>query len=158
MIFDYGRFGGRAHGHPAKLATIPSLNGQIVSMDYGYGWHGQPAGHGWHMRSYSHNVVVADGRDQRMAAWPVVMGRLRGPRREGPAVDRRRKRSVTQPHPYAPCALFTAPAGIVDLFLCRSETQHTYDWMFHSQGVAQAGFRAAAVPQLAAEGPLKFAL
>ena len=30
--------------------------------------------------------------------------------------------------------LFTAPAGIVDLFLCRSETQHTYDWMFHCAG------------------------
>ena len=42
VIVDYGLYGGRAHGQPAKLATIPSFNGQIVSMEYGYGMHGNP--------------------------------------------------------------------------------------------------------------------
>jgi len=159
VIFDYVRYGGRSHGHPAKLATIPSLNGQIVSMEYGYGLHGKPVSPGFHMRSYAHNVVVADGRDQFHASAAVPVGSLREShnapnvqwvdaesQRIYAGIDMRR-------------TVFTTDFGIVDLHVCRSKTSHQYDWMYHSFGTANSpAVSLAAVDQLADSGPLTFAV
>ncbi len=158
VIFDYGRYGGRAHGHPAKLATIPSMNGQIVSMDYGYGWFGNPSGPGWHVRSYAHNVVVVDGSDQRGAVGPVPRGRLREARADGNVQWIDAESDLLYDGVYMRRVLFTTDAGIVDLFLCRSDVEHQYDWMFHSFGVADANLGLASAPKLADSGPLSFAI
>ena len=158
VIFDYGRYGGRSHGHPAKLATIPSLNGQIVSMEYGYGLHGKPVSPGFHMRSYAHNVVVADGRDQFHASAAVPVGSLRESHSDPNVqwVDAESQRIYTGIAMRR--TVFTTDFGIVDLHLCRSEGPHQYDWMYHSFGVADSpAVTLAAVDQLADSGPLTFA-
>jgi hypothetical protein len=156
VIFDYGKFSGRTHGHPAKLQTIPSLNGQIVSMEYGYGAFGKPEGGGFHTRSYAHNVVVADGRDQRSAAGPIQIGDLREAAGEADVQWIDADSSRIYDGIYLRRTLFTTDFGIVDLHLCRSDREHTYDWMFHSFGVAKPAFQTAPV-QLEQRGPLAFA-
>ena len=159
VIFDYGLFGGRSHGHAAKLATIPSFNGQIVSMEYGYGAHGKPVSTGFHTRSYAHNVVVVDGREQFHTSGAVPVGSLReaqgGARvqwvdaessRIYQGIDLRR-------------TVFTTDFGIVDLHHCQAKKEHQYDWMFHSFGTARSvDAQPTAVPQLAEAGPLTFAV
>lgn len=157
VIFDYGLFDGRTHGHPAKLQTIPSFNGQIVSMEYGYGMHGNPVAHGFHMRSYAHNVVVADGQDQFHASSAVPVGRLRGSYSDHNVqwVDAESTRIYQGIEMRR--TLFVTDFGIVDLYLCRSSTRHQYDWMYHSFGEASVlGLKLAKVKQLAESGPLKF--
>jgi len=157
VIFDYGRYGGRAHGHPAKLATIPSFNGQIVSMEYGYGMHGNPVSPGFHMRSYAHNVVVADGRDQFGSSGAVEVGKLResGFDKGLQWIDADSRKIYDGI--YLRRTLFVAPFGIVDLHLCQSDVEHTYDWLFHSFGVATGEGEYQPVGKLADQGPLAFA-
>lgn len=156
VIFDYGLHGGRSHGHPAKLATIPSFNGQITSMEYGYGKLGELMS--LYTSSYAHNVVVADGKNQFGSSGAVPVGSLRGSfadkavqwidaesTRIYPGIEMRR-------------TVFTTPFGIVDLHLCKSDTSHQYDWMFHSFGKAQPeGLTLAPVDQLNPGGVLRFA-
>ena len=156
VIFDYGLYGGRSHGHPAKLATIPSFNGQITSMEYGYGKLGELMS--LYTSSYAHNVVVADGRNQFSSSGAIPVGRLRGSfsdptiqwadaesKRIYQGIDMRR-------------TVFTTSFGVVDLHLCKSETSHQYDWMFHSFGEAHPEeLTLAPVRQLNPGGVLKFA-
>jgi len=157
VIVDYGLFGGRAHGQPAKLATIPSFNGQIVSMEYGYGMHGNPIAEGFHMRSYAHNVVVVDGKDQFAASGAVPVGKLRGSY-SGPEIQWIDTESTKiYANIYMRRTVFTTDFGIVDLYLCRSDQTHRYDWMFHSFGIAKST-GCQPVAKLADTGPLAFAV
>jgi hypothetical protein len=156
VIFDYGLFGGRSHGHPAKLATIPSFNGQIVSMEYGYGKLGELMS--LYTSSYAHNVVVADGRGQFATGGAVPVGSLRGTFSDAAvqwadAESTRIYNGIEMRR-----TVFTTDFGIVDLHLCRSKMPHQYDWMFHSFGEAKPeGITLKPVKQLAATGPLRFA-
>ena len=157
VIFDYGMHGGRAHGHAAKLATIPSFNGQIVSMEYGYGML-QPVGSGFHTQSYAHNVVVADGKSQFGSSAAVPVGSLRESHSDPQVqwIDAESTRIYNGI--YMRRTVFTTDFGIVDLHLCRSDHAHQYDWMYHSFGVARgAGFQPAKIDKLANAGPLTFA-
>jgi len=156
VIFDYGKSGGRSHAHAAKLATVPSFTGQIVSMEYGYGMHGNPVAAGFHMRSYAHNVVVADGESQFIAASPVQIGNLRESHSEEQIqwIDADSDRIYKDI--YMRRTLFTTDFGIVDLYLCRADKEHQYDWMFHSFGVAGTELPLKSVAKLAESGPLTF--
>ena len=158
VIFDYGKMGGRAHGHPAKLATVPSLNGQITSMEYGYGWHGKPISHGFHMQSYAHNVVVADGKSQRHATGTIQIGNFRESygAKDVQWIDADSTRIYKGI--YMRRTVFTTPFGIVDLHLCASDAEHTYDWMYHSFGVPESTGSPEPVDKLADSGPLTFAV
>ena len=156
VIFDYGLYGGRSHGHPAKLATIPSFNGQIVSMEYGYGKLGELMS--LYQSSYAHNVVVVDGRNQFGSGAAVPVGKLCGSyggediqwidadsSRIYKGVEMRR-------------TVFTTDFGIVDFHLCRSEKSRQYDWMYHSFGEASfKGPKPKKLESLAKSGPLRFA-
>jgi len=156
VIFDYGLHGGRSHGHPAKLATIPSFNGQITSMEYGYGKLGELMS--LYTSSYAHNVVVADGRNQFGSSGAVPVGSLRGSFADAAiqwvdAESTRIYKGIEMRR-----TVFTTPFGIVDLHLCNSDTTHQYDWMFHSFGTAQPeGLALAPVEQLNPGGVLRFA-
>ena len=156
VIFDYGLHGGRSHGHPAKLATIPSFNGQITSMEYGYGKLGELMS--LYTSSYAHNVVVADARNQFGSSGAVPVGSLRGSFADSTiqwvdAESTRIYKGIEMRR-----TVFTTSFGIVDLHLCNSETSHQYDWMFHSFGEAQPeGLTLAPVKQLNPGGVLRFA-
>ena len=156
VIFDYGMHGGRSHGHAAKLATIPSFNGQIVSMEYGYGML-QPVGSGFHTQSYAHNVVVADGKSQFGASAAVPVGRLRESKddRSIQWIDAESTRIYDGI--YMRRTVFVTNFGLVDLHLCRSDVSHEYDWMFHSFGVAGSPEVVMRPQRLAERGPLTFA-
>ena len=156
VLFDYGKFGGRAHGHAAKLATVPSFNGQIVSMEYGYGMHGQPVAGGFHVRSYAHNVVLADGKSQFGAISPVQVGELRESHSEETLQWIDADSSRIYKDIYMRRTLFTTDFGIVDLYLSRAEKEHQYDWMFHSFGVAGTDEKLKPVAKNDSEGPLTF--
>jgi len=156
-IFDYGLHGGRSHGHAAKLATIPSFNGQIVSMEYGYGKLGELMS--LYTSSYAHNVVVADGRSQAGGSGPVPIGQLRGHHGEPGLqwVDAESDQIYNDIHMRR--TVFNTKFGLVDIYLCRSDAEHQYDWMFHSFGEAKPEkLTLNPLEQLAASGPLRFAI
>ena len=157
VIFDYGLFGGRSHGHAAKLATIPSFNGQIVSMEYGYGML-QPVGSGFHTHSYAHNVVVADGKSQFSTGGAVPVGQLRESHSDSRVQWIDADSTKIYDGIYMRRTVFTTDFGIVDVHLCKSDEPHQYDWMFHSFGVSRGvGFQPVSVDRLADSGPLTFA-
>ena len=135
VIFDYGLHGGRSHGHAAKLATIPSFHGQIVSMEYGYGKLGELMS--LYTSSYAHNVVIADGRGQAGGSGPVPIGQLRGQHSEPGLqwIDAESDRIYKGIHMRR--TVFNTDFGLVDIYLCRSDAEHQYDWMFHSFGEAK---------------------
>ena len=108
--------------------------------------------------SYSHNVVVVDGRDQRGAVGPVVMGRLREARATGDVQWIDAESDKLYDGVAMRRVVFTTDVGIIDLFLCQSNEEHVYDWMFHSFGAAKPGIPLADVPKLADGGPLTFAI
>ena len=156
VIFDYGLHGGRSHGHAAKLATIPSFNGQIVSMEYGYGML-QPVGSGFHTRSYAHNVVVADGKSQFGGGAAVQVGQLRESHGDAKVQWIDAESTKIYDGIYMRRTVFTTDFGIVDLHGCRSDEPHEYDWMFHSFGEASGVNFQLAKEKLADSGPLTFA-
>jgi hypothetical protein len=110
------------------------------------------------MQSYSHNVVIADGSSQRGGSGPIQIGDFResygGKDIQWTDADSERiYRGI-----YMRRTVFTAPFGIVDLYLSTSDAEHTYDWMYHSFGVAKPTGSPKPVDKLANGGPLTFAV
>ena len=59
VLFDYGKYGGRFHGHPSKLSILTAYNGQIGSQDFGDLTRNATEGNNdWFMGGYSHNTCL----------------------------------------------------------------------------------------------------
>lgn len=133
VIFDYGRAEGRCHGHPARLASITSFNGQITSSDFGDMFRGKPE-NALVCSTYGHNTVAADGCNQARAGGPIKLGDQRetGGDKLVQWIDADSNRLY--PGIYMRRTLFVTDQGVIDFYLCRSDKEHTYDWMYHSFG------------------------
>ena len=158
VIFDYGLMGGRSHGHAAKLATIPSFNGQIVSMEYGYGKLGELME--LYTSSYAHNVVIADESSQAGSAGAIQIGTLIESFKSEELQWIDAHSSKIYPDIYMRRTVFTTPFGIVDLYLCRAEDDkdHQYDWVFHSFGEASTDGKMKRINKLHEHNVLRFAI
>ena len=108
------------------------------------------------MRSYAHNVVVADGKGQFAATSPVQVGEFRESHSEKELQWIDADSTRIYKNIYMRRTLFTTDFGIVDLYLSRAEKEHQYDWMFHSFGVAGTGPALKPVERIALDGPLTF--
>lgn len=157
VVFDYGRYGGRCHGQPTKLSTVTSFNGQMASSDWGDLTRNAPEGNnGWFKGGYSHNTVQVDFRGHRGSAGPVVVGKLResGGDEQIQWIDADSEKMFDGI--YARRTVFTTPFGVVDLYLCRSDKEHTYDWGYHCWGIAGTDLKLTPT-DLSDQGLLRFA-
>jgi hypothetical protein len=125
-----GRFGihGSGHGHPDKLNIVTYAHGTHFGVDPGSINYGVPLFFEWYKATISHNTVSVDERQQqradaRVTEWRAEAGEtvLAGEAEVYPGVKFRR-------------TLRLKGAVLEDRFECESETEHVYDWAFHSQG------------------------
>ena len=137
VLFDYGKYGGRFHGHPTKLSILTAYNGQIGSQDYGDLTRCGPEGNNaWFMGGYSHNTVQVDYRGHRTAGGPVQIGQLisAGGDQALQWIDAHSDRMF--PGIYMRRTTFVTDVAIVDFYLCKSHNEHVYDWLYHNFGIA----------------------
>lgn len=142
VILDYGRPEGRCHAHPARLATITSFNGQLTSSDFGDMFRGKPE-NALVCSTYGHNTVAADGRSQQSAGGPIKLGDRReaGGDKQVQWIDADSDRLY--PGIYMRRTVFSTDQGVIDFYLCRSDKEHTYDWMYHSFGALTSSLKTA---------------
>lgn len=157
VIFDYGRFGARFHGHPCKLSILTAFNGQVGSQDYGDLTRGSPAdNNSWFKGGYSHNTVQVDHRSHRGAGGPVKIGQLRetGGDEQVQWIDAESTKMFDGV--YMRRTTFTTGVGVVDFYLCKSDKQHVYDWPYHNFGIATTEAKLSPA-DVSGQGLLRFA-
>ncbi len=156
VLADYGKYGGRFHGHPNKLSILTAYNGQVGSCDHGDSLRNAPENNNeWTMGGYSHNTVQVNFRHHRTAGGPVQIGDLleAGGDEEVQWVDTASRRMF--PGILMRRTTFVTDAGIVDFFLCRSEGEHLYDWPYHNFGIAST-LTPLAPTNVSSQGLLRF--
>jgi len=137
VLVDYGRFGGRFHGHPNKLSILTAYNGQVGSCDHGDSLRNAPENNNeWTRGGYSHNTVQVDFRPHRSYSVDIPVGeRLDiGGDEQLQWADVASRRMY--PDVFLRRTTFVTDAGIVDFTLCRSDNEHVYDWPYHNFGKA----------------------
>lgn len=157
VLFDYGKYGGRFHGHPTKLSILTAFNGQVGSQDYGDLTRNAPENNNsWFKGGYSHNTVQVDFRGHRGAGSPVQIGELiaAGGDAQVQWIDAHSDRMFDGV--YMRRTTFVTDAGIVDFYLCRSDKEHVYDWLYHNFGIATTE-TALSSTDLSKQGLLAFA-
>ena len=124
----FGNHGG-IHGHPDKLNIVTYGAGRLFGVDPGSIAYGVPLAREWYKTTVSHNTVVVDQTEQSKADgkyldWSSTAGEtmLKAAAEVYPGVTLRRW-------------LRLRGATLEDRFECTSPAQHTYDWLFHAQGI-----------------------
>lgn len=156
VLVDYGKYGGRYHGHPSKLGILTAYNGQIGSMDFGDVFRNEKKGrNAWLMGGYVHNTVQVDFSPHRGAGNPIQIGELvgAGENQDVQWIDVQSDRMF--PGVSLRRTTFVTPAGIVEFTRCESPTEHTYDWPYHNFGNAVTSLPLSPV-DVAGQGLLKF--
>lgn len=121
VFFRYG-FRTRAHAHFDRMALeIHGFSPDPSNVGYGSALHRQ-----WYMTTLAHNTVVVDGRNQ--AAF-----------HPGDCLDYDESRVRARASEVYTGVSFERELRIgedllEDRFLCESDEEHTYDWVFHGRG------------------------
>ena len=138
------RFGmhGGGHGHPDKLNIVTFADGHLWGLDPGSINYGVPLHQEWYRSTIAHNTVCVDARPQqnadgRLERWtPDPSAALAASADVYPGVTLRRNITLRR-------------GRLEDVFECRSETEHLYDWAFHAPGAL-----SCSLPMEPQEGPL----
>ncbi len=124
----YGMHGG-GHGHPDKLNVVIFAAGRNFGIDPGSINYGVPLHREWYRTTIAHNTVAVDEKlqanaDGRLEKWSDTDGAtlVASVGAAYPGVQLRR--SITM----------RPDARILDRFECASDSEHTYDWVFHADG------------------------
>lgn len=128
IAIDYGKHGGW-HGHYDKLNLILYGNGELLAEDPGCIGYGSPRHFGWYRTTLAHNALTVDGRHQEESAGSLIafMNLANG---AAVAVD------AGQIAPGVRAGRATALSGnlVFDLVWAESESEHDWEWAFHSRG------------------------
>ena len=128
VALDYGKHGGW-HGHYDKLNLILYGNGEILGEDPGCIGYGNPRHFGWYRTTLAHNSLSVDGRHQEETEGSLIAftNLANG---AAVAVD------AGQIAPGVKAGRATALSGnlVFDLVWAESESEHDWEWAFHSRG------------------------
>jgi oligo-alginate lyase len=127
------RFGlhGSGHGHPDKLNIVTYGAGCGFGVDPGSIGYGVPLFFEWYKRTVSHNTVSVDEGDQTRAD-----GEFIGWKSDDAAGMTELSASASRVYPGVILrrTLRLENATLHDRFECESDSEHTYDWLFHATG------------------------
>jgi hypothetical protein len=140
---DYGAHGG-GHGHPDKLALIIFGLGKQLAPDPARLAYGAPLHGSWYRQTFAHNTVCVDQHSQKPTTGKleftqftpqlaVAQGSSDG---AYPGVLMRRRVAVFD-------------GLVLDVFEVASDTEHTYDYLYHNFGTLEPG-----LPTTVRKGPL----
>ena len=140
------RFGmhGGGHGHPDKLAIATFAAGRNWGLDPGSINYGVPLHQEWYRATIAHNTVAVDGQNQKAAD-----GKLEDWKTAAGATTLAASADAVYPGVTLRRTLLLAKGRLDDRFECRSETERTFDWAFHSAGKLTTSLELAPRP-----GPL----
>lgn len=123
VVLKYGPYGG-GHGHPDKLSVSVHDGRREILPDLGTSAYGVPAFRGWYRRTLAHNTVTVDGADQRPVAGALKTFRAGA---SGGTV------AAACDDAYAGVGmertLTLRGERLKDVFIARSDTLHTYDYV-----------------------------
>lgn len=129
LCLDYGIHGG-GHGHRDKLAINYFTNGQVFAPDLGRGWpYNLPIHQEWYKLTLSHNTVTVDEQPQAECEGSLVTTKFKGAwqmvtaRADTAYEGVRMKRTVV-----------LGKDWLLDIFDVSSDSEHTYDWVWHGRG------------------------
>ena len=126
VFVKYGH-NGPSHAHPDKMNIEVMLLGETMSRDLSNSGYGNPFCNEWHRVSASHNTVVADGKSHSNIKDGGVCKSFEDTsisvecRDVYEGIDFERSLNI-------------AGRGFSDKFTVKSETEHTYDYLFHVEG------------------------
>lgn len=128
LLLDYGPHGG-GHGHPDKLNIVLYGLGRLILPDLGTPGYGLKATHDWYRQTVAHNTVVVDRRSQSPAQGKLL--RFHG---DPEVAIADAECSTAYPGVYMRRVVALVDGLVLDLFICRSDDEHTYDWVAHPSG------------------------
>ena len=133
VALDYGPHGG-GHGHPDKLGFVFYGRGKLLAEDPGCIAYGNPAHSGWFRQTVSHSTVVVDGKSQHECTGELQFSAFA----EGFGLAGATAGSA---YPGVSLRRTMALAGdrLIDVFLCQSEEERTFDWVYHNRGALELG-------------------
>jgi hypothetical protein len=133
------RFGlhGGGHGHPDMLNLVTFAYGTLFGVDPGSIGYGAPLHREWYRGTIAHNTVCVDRQLQSSAdgheiAWEqdAVRTLWKAAANVYPGVELRRELTLKGDR-------------ITDRFICESQSEHLYDWAFHSAGMLTVSIATA---------------
>lgn len=131
LALDYGPHGG-GHGHPDKLGFVLYGHGTLLAEDPGCIAYGNPAHGGWFRQTISHNTVVVDGKSQKPCTGTLQFFA---------AADNMAVASARADEAYGGVRLRRTMAlvgdRVIDVVLCESEDERTFDWAYHNRGALE---------------------
>jgi hypothetical protein len=125
------RFGlhGGGHGHPDMLNIVTFGENRLFGVDPGSIGYGAPLHREWYRSTIAHNTVSVDEQlqsnaDGHLVDWSetATETKCKGSADVYPGVTLQREVALNG-------------SRITDRFICESDTEHVYDWAFHSSGV-----------------------
>lgn len=128
LALDYGPHGGW-HGHFDKLNLLVWAKGRMFAEDPGGTGYGNPLHWGWYKSTAAHNTVGVDGKSQLPAD-----GRLLAFGRDGRATFVVADAGAIAKGVRAVRATALVGDVVLDLLRVTSESEHLYEWTFHSRG------------------------
>ena len=128
LALDFGPHGG-GHGHPDKLGFVLYGKRQLVAEDPGCIAYGNPAHAGWFRQTISHNTITVDGKSQKPCTGELQFAAL------GQDIGLCSARA-DDAYPGVRLRRSMALIGdrIIDIVLCQSEKEATFDWAYHTRG------------------------
>jgi oligo-alginate lyase len=131
------RFGihGSGHGHPDKLNILTFGAGKMFGVDPGSIGYGVPLFFQWHKATISHNTVSVDQTQQTNAGAKVLQW--------SSTANETVLEGEAQVYPGVVLRRYIRLRGntLEDRFTCESKDEHTYDWLFHAQGVLETSLK-----------------
>ena len=129
VSLDFGPHGG-GHGHLDKLAVNYFTRGQVFAPDVGRGWpYNLPIHQEYYKSTLSHNTVIVDETPQAQCEGSLESSDFTGDCHVATArVDSayegvKMRRTVAM-----------SDSWLLDVFEVESDTEHTYDWVWHGRG------------------------
>jgi len=142
VSLDYGPHGG-GHGHPEKLNIILYGAGHELAPDPGSIQYGVPLHLEWFKTTLSHNTVLVDQKPQEQCTGELHTFDIQ---------DDIRIASATANDAY-PGTQFKRTIAllnnniVLDLVDLKSDSEHTYDWVFHCKGAFSSPLPFTALTQ-----------
>ena len=128
LLLKCGPHGG-GHGHFDKLSILLFLNGYYFSPDFGTCGYGNPLFLKWYRKTYAHNTLVVDGKDQK-----ATEGKINYAKKEGGIFVIKVMCNNAYPGIEMVREIRIYKNKIIDKFTAKSKTEHTFDLFFHSRG------------------------
>ena len=129
VSLDFGPHGG-GHGHLDKLALNYYTRGQTFAPDLGRGWpYNLPIHQEWYKSTLSHNTVIVDETPQAQCEGSLESSDFTGgyhvvtARADACYEGVKMRRTVAM-----------SDSWLLDVFEVESDSEHTYDWVWHGRG------------------------